>query len=89
MFVSLQSLGSSPVSTDLWKMAAMADVASTAQACSTLFGNSSGPAALRTLVLFFSLNTPSSLMCSSWLLSFTLPVRCGVCWFMSSLVKTD
>ncbi|KAH3697849.1 hypothetical protein DPMN_085359 [Dreissena polymorpha] len=64
MFASLQSFGSSPVSNDLWKMAVMAGVASTAQACSTVFGSSSGPAALRTLVLFNSLSTPSSLMCS-------------------------
>ncbi|KAH3818184.1 hypothetical protein DPMN_119802 [Dreissena polymorpha] len=70
-------------------MAAMAGVASIAQACSTLFGSSSGPAAFRTLMCFSSLSTPSSLMCSGGMSSFTRLVSCRVGWFVSSLVKTD
>ncbi|KAH3862055.1 hypothetical protein DPMN_025012 [Dreissena polymorpha] len=63
MFASLQFFGCLPVSNDLWKMEEMADVAFTAQACSTLLGSLSRPAALRTLMIFSNLSTPSSHMC--------------------------
>ena len=48
-FASLQSLGSSSVSVDFWKIAVTAGVISSAHSCKTLFGSSSDPAALLTL----------------------------------------
>ena len=76
-----------------WKIAVTAGVISAAHSCKTLFGSSSGSAALSTFIFWSSLNTPSSPIDSSgmsfstqadtsgrsWLLSLENPANCGLC----------
>ena len=63
-------------------------VISRAHACRALFGSSSGPAALSTLILLSNLNTPSSPISSGRISSSTLDEPFGGSWSVE-FVKTD
>ena len=88
MFAFLQSLGSSPESTDFWKMAVSAGDISEAHSCKTRFGNPSGPAALLILIFCSNLVTPFLLIVRGGMCSFTRVGKGGIL-SPSSFVKTD
>ena len=69
-------------------MAVTAGVISRAHSWRTLFGSSSGPAALSTLMLLSNLNTPSSSINSVGISSSTLDETLGGSWSVA-LVNTD
>ena len=88
MFASLQSFGSSPESTDSWKISDRLGASWCAQSFNILFGMLSGPEALDGFTCDKSLDTPSTVMLSGGMFCLAVLVVFGSSPG-GSLVKTD